>query len=65
MTTETVEYKTMRVPVPAWEAAREAKGENETWGEYLLRCAENPRVEMSEDELREVIREMVVDDALR
>lgn len=65
MTPETVEYKTMRVPAPAWEAAKEAKGENETWGEYLYRCADNPRVEMSEDELREIIREMVADDALR
>lgn len=34
------EYKTMRVPVAAWESARDAKRESETWGEYLQRCAD-------------------------
>jgi hypothetical protein len=33
------EYKTMRVPVDAWEDAKEAKEEKETWGEYLQRCS--------------------------
>jgi len=36
------EYKTMRVPQEAWEQANDAKQDNETWGEYLQRCAENP-----------------------
>ena len=62
-------YTTMRVPTPAWEAAREAKGENETWGEYLRRCADEPQIQMSQDELetamREVVREMVAEEALR
>jgi len=60
-----VEYKTMRVPAPAWEAAAEAKGDDETWGEYLRRCADEPRVEMSEAEVRAMVREMVVREALR
>lgn len=62
------EYKTMRVREDAWEAANEARGDNETWSDYLLRCADEPRVEMSEDELRDLvrneIREMVDDGAL-
>jgi hypothetical protein len=63
------DWKTMRVPKDAWEVANEAKGDNETWGEYLRRCADEPRVEMSEDELRELIRDevhdLVIDEALR
>lgn len=43
-----VEYKTMRVPTPAWEAAKEAKEDGETWGDYLRRCADEPRVEPAE-----------------
>lgn len=34
------DYKTMRVPEAAWEAARDAKQDGETWGEYLQRCAD-------------------------
>lgn len=38
-------------------------------GEYLLRCADEPRVEMSEDEVRVLIRDevydLVIDEALR
>jgi hypothetical protein len=63
------EYKTMRVPEDAWEQAREAKASDETWGEYLLRCADESRVEIPEDELdrrmRNTVRELVVDEALR
>lgn len=63
------EWKTMRVPKDAWEAANEARGDNETWGEYLRRCADEPRIEMSEDELRVLIRDevhdLVIDEALR
>lgn len=62
-------WKTMRVPEDAWEAANKAKGTNETWGEYLLRCAEEPRVEMSEEEVRALIHDevhdLVIERALR
>jgi hypothetical protein len=34
------DYKTMRVPVADWQAAKAAKRENETWGDYLRRCVE-------------------------
>lgn len=59
------EYKTMRVPVASWEKAQQARGEDETWGEYLERCADARRVEMTEDEIRAIVREMVVAEALR
>lgn len=38
------EYKTLRVPEDAYELAKDAKQDdkNETWGEYLRRCSENP-----------------------
>ena len=36
------EYKTMRVPQEAWEAAKASKKAEETWGEYIRRCTENP-----------------------
>jgi len=38
----TTEYKTLRVPEPDYEKARESKEESETWGEFLQRCSENP-----------------------
>jgi len=37
-----VEYKTLRVPEPDYEEARESKNDSETWGEFLQRCSENP-----------------------
>jgi len=58
------EWKTMRVPEAAWESAQAARGDGETWGEYLRRCADAPRVEMTEDEVRSVVRELVDNDAL-
>jgi len=58
------EWKTMRVPEAAWESAQAARGDGETWGEYLRRCADAPRVEMTEDEVRSVVRDLVDDDAL-
>lgn len=36
------DYKTMRVPAEAWEQAREDKHDEETWGEFLQRCSNNP-----------------------
>jgi hypothetical protein len=55
----------MRVPEDAWEAAQAARGDDETWGEYLRRCADSPRVEMTEAEVAAVVRDLVDDDALR
>lgn len=64
-----VEYKTMRVPKDAWEVAQEARGENETWGEYLRRSADEQRIELSEAELRAIVRDevrdLVLSEALR
>lgn len=61
------EYKTMRVPVDAWNAAQEARKDNETWGDYLRRCADEPTLNMSEDEVRRIaraeIRDTVVENA--
>ena len=37
-----VEYKTLRVPKPDYEKAKESKEDSETWGEFLQRCSENP-----------------------
>ena len=34
------DWKTMRVPVDAWNDAKDAKREGETWGEFLRRCSE-------------------------
>ena len=36
------EYKTLRVPEEAYELAQDAKQDDETWGEYLRRCSDNP-----------------------
>ena len=36
------EYKTMRVPQEAWEAAKASKKTEETWGEFIQRCSNNP-----------------------
>jgi hypothetical protein len=38
----TADYKTLRVPVDAWHDANMAKEDNETWGEYIRRCSDNP-----------------------
>ena len=38
----TTEYKTLRVPAPAYKKAKENKRDGETWGEYLQRCTDNP-----------------------
>jgi len=35
-------YKTMRVPEEDWKVAKAAKKDEETWGDYLQRCGENP-----------------------
>lgn len=34
------DYTTLRVPQAELDAARDAKKDDETWGEYLLRCAD-------------------------
>jgi hypothetical protein len=36
------DYKTLRVPESAYNDAKHAKRDGETWGEYLQRCSDNP-----------------------
>jgi hypothetical protein len=63
------EWTTFRVRKSDKEIAAKAKGDDETWSEYVLRCAEQPRVELSEAEIREIVRdeigEKVIDEARR
>lgn len=49
------EYASISANEDAIEAARKAKQPNETWGDYLLRCADSdvPR-EWTESEVRDV-----------
>jgi len=35
-----VDYKTLRVPEDAYDAAKDSKHDAETWGEFLQRCAD-------------------------
>lgn len=62
------EYKTMRVPVEDWQEAREAKAEKETWGEYLQRCADEPILRMTEEDIIRIvddrIQDLVVEEAI-
>jgi hypothetical protein len=52
------DYETIRAPEEAVQAAREAKREDETWGDFLLRCtdADVPR-KWTEAELRRIVRD--------
>lgn len=34
------DYKTLRVPEDAYDAARDSKRDAETWGDFLQRCAD-------------------------
>jgi hypothetical protein len=52
----------MRVPADAWQDAKDAKREGETWGEYLRRCADvdtsstdTPSVEVDEREIANAV----------
>jgi peptide subunit release factor 1 (eRF1) len=36
------DYQTFRVPVEDYENAIESKRDDETWGEFVQRCTENP-----------------------
>lgn len=36
------DYKTLRVPSEEYHDAKESKLSDETWGEFLCRCTENP-----------------------
>ena len=38
----TIDYSTLRIPTPDYENAKESKRENETWGEFIQRCTDNP-----------------------
>lgn len=51
------DYKTIRVSAEAWEVANDAKHDGETWGEYVRRCAEERRVLMSEQQVRNIVRD--------
>lgn len=53
------ELKTIRVPKSAYETAKESKGKKETWADYLRRCADEPVVEMSESDIRQIVREEI------
>jgi hypothetical protein len=64
------DYKTMRVPREAWEAAKAQKEEaNRTWGEQIVRpdsdgLREHPTApELDTERLAELIREEVDTDA--
>lgn len=63
------EYANMRVPIEAWETAKEAKEEaGETWAEYMLRCADQPGKNergVTEEDVNRIIEDRVVDQALR
>lgn len=36
------DYKTMRVPAEAYRYAKDAKRDDETWGEFMRRLSDNP-----------------------
>ena len=36
------DYKTLRVPEPDYEQAKASKKAEETWGEFIQRCSNNP-----------------------
>ena len=63
------EYTSIRVPIEAREIAQEAKHENETWADYIKRCAEEPKALMTEEDIEHIaamkIQNMVVEEALR
>lgn len=52
------DYASIRADTGAVEAARKAKRDGETWGDYLLRCADAdvPR-KWTEPEVRDVARD--------
>jgi hypothetical protein len=53
-----VDYDTIRAPADAVDAAREAKREGETWGDFLLRCADaDVSRKWTEAELRRIVRD--------
>ena len=54
----TTEYKTLRVPEPAYKNAKENKRDSETWGDYLQRCTDNP------PEIREFVEAADLSDRL-
>ena len=65
------EYGTIRIPKPTYERANdERKSNDESWEEFIERAIDaEPTVEMSESEIRAMIRDelsdRVVDQALR
>lgn len=65
------EYGTIRIPKPTYERANaERKSYEESWEEFIVRAINaEPTVEISESEIRDMIRDelsdKVVDQALR
>lgn len=55
----TQDYGNLRVPEEALEVARESKRDDETWGEFIQRCAENP------PPVREFVDAGEIDDAMQ
>lgn len=54
---ESKEWTTVRVPQDALDEARDAKGEDERWGDYLRRCVDknpNPKAVIELGELSTV-----------
>lgn len=52
------DYETIRAPAEAVKAARAEKREDETWGDFLQRCADaEPVVEMTESDVRRIVRD--------
>lgn len=51
------EYKTLRVPEESYHAAKDAKHDDETWGEFLQRCSE------TRPEIREFVDASELDDS--
>lgn len=55
------DYKNIRVSKEAWHYANEAKHDDETWSDYVLRCGD---IGLTEDDVREIVREMVTAEGL-
>jgi len=54
-----VDWRTIKVPEMDYVEAREAKRDNESWGDYVRRCANESTVTMNEEDIREIVREEI------
>jgi len=55
------DYKTMRVPEDAYEAAKDSKRDGETWGQFLQRCTNTPPEFREYVEVDDVVGELVAE----